>query len=169
MALLPGRFIRRSLLAGALITFVLVPVGPALGQNPYQSTPQARRGYRGTVAPCAAGVTPTLGTFAPTPYLTVRGNWPAGGGYSPLDIYGDMTLPLYGPLSSLRATSAPVTIYSRGYNGAPRATPATSFSNPNLPALSPVVYPRQSNNYYAPRIDRSPPSWANAMNWIDQQ
>ena len=65
MALLPGRFMRRSLLAGALITFVLVPVGPALGQNPYQSTPQARRGYRGTVAPCAAGVTPTLGTFAP--------------------------------------------------------------------------------------------------------
>ena len=79
-------------------------------------------------------MSPTLGTFAPTPYLMVRGNWPAGGGYSPLDTYGDMTLPLYGPLSSLRTTSAPVTIYSRGYNGALEATPATSFSNPNLPA-----------------------------------
>ena len=32
----------------------------------------------------------------------VRGNWPLGGGYSPLDTYGDMTLPLYGPLSALR-------------------------------------------------------------------
>jgi hypothetical protein len=168
MALLPGRFLRRAPFAAGLLAFVVFSVTPALGQS-YQSPRQARWAYRRSSAPCAPPVSPTLGTFAPTPYVMVRGNWPAGGGYSPLNTYGDMTLPLYGPLSSLRATSAPVTVYSRGYNGTLEATPATSFSNPNLPALSPVVYPRPSNYYYAPRIDRSPPSWSNGMDWIDQQ
>ena len=88
------------LFTAGLLTFVIVPVAPALGQR-YQSPRQACRVYRRSSAPCAPSVSPTLGTFAPTPYLMVRGNWPAGGGYSPLDTYGDMTLPLYGPLSSL--------------------------------------------------------------------
>src|SRR5580693_1558854 len=45
---------------------------------------------------------PMLGTFYPTPYLMVRGNWPAGGGYSPLGIYGDASMAVYGPLSPFR-------------------------------------------------------------------
>ena len=110
-----------------------------------------------------------LGTFEPTPYLMVRGNWPLGGGYSPLEVYGDQSMSIYGPLSPLRSTSAPVVTYSRGYDGRVYAAPATSSSTPNLPAISPVVYPTQHNYYYAPRVDRSPPQWSSGTNWIDQQ
>jgi hypothetical protein len=110
----------------------------------------------------------TLGTFQPTPYITVRGNSPLGGGYSPLDIYGDQTLSLYGPLSPLRVTTAPVLIYTRGYDGSIRITEAASFSTPNLPELSPVIYPTEANNYYAPRINRPPPRGSSVINWIDQ-
>lgn len=110
-----------------------------------------------------------LGTFEPTPYMMVRGNWPLGGGYSPLEVYGDQSMSVYGPLSPLRSTSAPIVTYSRGYDGRVYAAPATSSSTPNLPAISPVVYPTQRNYYYAPRVDRSPPQWSSGMNWIDQQ
>src|SRR5271166_5716528 len=65
-------------------------------------------------------VTGTLGTFYPTPYITVRGNDPVGGGYSPLGIYGDQTMSLYGPLSPLRMSTAPVRGYVRGYDGQTR-------------------------------------------------
>ena len=53
------------------------------------------------------------------------------------------TLSLYGPLSPLRATTAPVLIYVRGYDGTIRVTEAISFSNPNLPDLSPVRLSRR--------------------------
>jgi len=118
--------------------------------------------------PCPAPANATLGTFQPTPIITVRGNNPVGGGYSPLDIYGDQTLSLYGPLSPLRVTTAPVLITVRGYDGSTRITEAFSFSSPNLPELSPVVYPTDANNYYAPRVNRRPPWGASAINWIDQ-
>jgi hypothetical protein len=112
--------------------------------------------------------TSTLGTFQPTPYMIVRGNDPLGGGYSPLGIYGDQTMSLYGPLSPLRQTSAPLRSYVRGYDGRIYAAEATSFSNPNLPELSPVIYPSESNNFYGPRVSRTPPWWSSAINWIDQ-
>src|SRR5271166_3451730 len=75
---------------------------------------QESLGYR-PVRPLAAGMSPvcdrpiasTLGTFEPTPYIMVRGNWPSGGGYSPLETYGDQSMALYGPLSPLRAVAAP--------------------------------------------------------------
>lgn len=108
-----------------------------------------------------------LGTFYPTPYLYVR-SFQSGSGYSPLDFYGDSTMALYGPLSALRETSAPVLTYSRGYDGRTVVTPGTSFSTPNFPALSPVVYPTQANPYYGPRRLKTPPQWQNATNWIDQ-
>jgi hypothetical protein len=110
----------------------------------------------------------TLGTFQPTPYIMVGGNNPAGGGYSPLGIYGDQTMSLYGPLSPLRVTTAPVLVYTRGYDGQIRLTEANSFSYPNLPDLSPVVYPTESNFYYGPRVNRTPRWGASAINWIDQ-
>ena len=68
-------------------------------------------------SPCPGPVSSTLGTFEPTPFMMVRGDWPTGGGYSPLDLYGDQSMTLYGPMSPLRSTSAPVTTYTRGYDG----------------------------------------------------
>jgi hypothetical protein len=115
--------------------------------------------------PRAAG---PLGTFYPTPYIWTRGNAPAGGGYSPLGQFGDTTMALYGPLSAFRFTSAPVLTYSRGYDGRPVVAPGTSFSTPNLPALTPVVYPTQATNYFGFRRSGAPPWWPNAINWIDQ-
>ena len=103
----------------------------------------------------AAAATSTLGTFYPTPYITVRGNAPLGGGYSPLEIYGDQTLSLYGPLSPFRTSTAPVLTYVRGYDGQTRLIEAASFSNPNLPILSPVRYPTEGNYYYGPRVIRT--------------
>jgi hypothetical protein len=117
--------------------------------------------------PCAVPPT-TLGTFFPSPVITVRGNDPLGGGYSPLGIYGDQTMSLYGPLSPLRVTAAPVVTYVRGYDGQVRLTRSVSFSNPNLPALSPVMYPTEANYFYGPRVSRTPPWGSNAINWIDQ-
>ncbi len=116
-------------------------------------------------AACASP--PTLGTFEPTPYIMVGGAAPLSRGYSPLGIYGDGSMALNGPFSPLRSTSAPVTTYSRGYDGVVRPRQATSFSNPNLPRLSPFVYPTQRSNYYAPRINRTPPGWTTGTNWID--
>ena len=65
------------------------------------------------VRPCVAP-TSTLGNFTPTPVVTVRGNIPLGGGYSPMGMYGDQTMALYGPLSPLRSFTAPVVGYVRG-------------------------------------------------------
>ena len=142
-------------------------VGPVLADH------RARRTARPVVVTQARPVrvsstNATLGIFQPTPYLMVRGDNPLGGGYSPLGIYGDGSMALYGPFSPLRATTAPVLTYVRGYDGQIRLSEATSFSYPNLPALSPVIYPTEASNYYGPRVSRTPPSWSNAINWIDQ-
>ena len=112
--------------------------------------------------------TPMLGTFYPTPYMTVRGNAPAGTGYTPLGAYGDQTLALYGPLSPLRSTTAPVMTYTRGYDGTLIPTVGTGFSYPNLPAASPIIYPTQATYYYGFRESGTPPWWKTSLNWIDQ-
>jgi hypothetical protein len=162
------RLDRNSLRIGCSLVLVSLAIGPARGQAP--ARPALGRRVVGPSSPvCNACPPATLGTFVPTPYLMVRGNWPLGGGYSPLELYGDQSMALYGPFSPLRATSAPITLYSRGYDGVLEARPGTSFSTPNLPALSPVVYPRPGNYYYGPRVDRTPPSWTSGFNWIDQQ
>jgi hypothetical protein len=122
---------------------------------------------RRVVAPAPSRLTP-LGTFRETPYIWVRGNAPAGGGYSPLGTFGDATMVLYGPTSSLRATSAPLLTYTRGYDGQIIPRTATSFSTPNLPSLSPVIYPTQANDYFGFRVSGDPPWWQNGMDWIDQ-
>jgi hypothetical protein len=111
---------------------------------------------------------PYAGTFYPTPYMTVRGNAPAGGGYSPLGMYGESTMALYGPLSALRSTAAPLITYSRGYDGRTVIQARTSFSTPNLPGATPVIYPTQATYYYGFRESGDPPWWSSGTNWIDQ-
>ncbi len=106
-----------------------------------------------------------LGTFLPTPAIMVQGNYPAGGGYSPLGTSGT-SMSLYGPWSALRPTSAPVLTYSRGYDGVVRPAEAVSSSYPNLPYLAPVAYPTRANNYYAPRVLQNPAE-DSAINWLD--
>jgi hypothetical protein len=110
----------------------------------------------------------TLGTFQPTPTIWIGGSYPTGRGYSPMDIYGDQTLTLYGPLSAFRVSTAPVLGYTRGYDGQLRVTEANSFSYPNLPELSPVVYPTESNYFYGARVNKTPRWGSSAINWIDQ-
>ena len=114
------------------------------------------------------GVQPgPLGTFMPTPAVTIRGNDPVGGGYSPLGIYGDQTMSLYGPFSPFRSVTTTVVVYSRGYDGVVRPAESVSSSYPNLPVLSPVAYPTRANNYYAPRVMEDPRS-TTAIDWLDQ-
>jgi len=113
-------------------------------------------------------VYPGLGTFYPTPMLAPGGNAPAGSGYSPLGIYGDTSTTLYGPISAFRANPAPLTVYSRGYDGRSVPVEAISFSYPNYPPASPVVYPTRANVYTGFRAISSPPWHASAINWIDQ-
>jgi hypothetical protein len=111
---------------------------------------------------------PMLGTFYPTPYLMVRGNWPAGGGYSPLGVYGDQSMAIYGPLSPFRSVTAPVVTYARGYDGRTVPLEGNSFSTPNRPDLTPVVYPTQANYFYRIRGESGdPPWWGSGMDWID--
>lgn len=112
---------------------------------------------------------PPLGTFAPTPYIMAGGAAPTSFGYSPLGRYGDASMAVNGPFSPMRSISAPVRVYNRGYDGVLREETATSFSNPNLPVLSPFVYPTQSNYYYGPRVNRTPPWWDHGANWIDHR
>jgi len=121
------------------------------------------------LVPTAAPVAP-LGTFYPTPVMTVRGSFPTGGGYSPGDSFGDTSLDVYGPLSALRATAAPVMTYTRGYDGTAILQEGTGFSTPNLPGISPVVYPTQATPVGGIRnpITRTPPWWPKATTWIDQ-
>jgi hypothetical protein len=135
-----------------------------------------RRGRTRPVTPTVAtrpenqvAPSPMLGTFQPSPYIFVRGNGVAGGGYSPIGFYGgNNSMVLYGPLSSLRATSAPVNTVVRGYDGIPRVTEGTGFSTPNQPDLSPFVYPNRGSNYSALRFQTTAPSRDNGAMWIDQ-
>jgi len=151
----------------SLLAFMVFPVGVAVAQDRFES-PRVQEVGPAARAVRVSPVTVPLGTFQPTPYIMVRGNWPAGGGYSPLETYGDQSMSVYGPLSPLRSVAAPVMMYSRGYDGRVYASPATSFSTPNLPGLSPVIYPTSASYYYAPRVNRTPPQWTSGFNWIDQ-
>ena len=112
---------------------------------------------------------PMLGSFRPTPYVTIRDNGVIGGGYSPLGAYGrEQSLTVYGPLSAFRETAAPVSTIVRGYNGVPALVEGTSFSNPNQPDLSPVIYPTRASNYSALKYQTTPPQRDKGLMWIDQ-
>jgi hypothetical protein len=157
-----------TFVTGSLLLPMIGTIGSVRAED---HTRRARRAVvltraRITYAPGAAQPRP-LGTFMPTPVVVIRGNDPVGGGYSPLGIYGDQTMSLYGPFSPFRSVTAPVVVYSRGYDGVVRPSEAISTSYPNLPVLSPVAYPTQANNYYGPRILQDPRSFS-AINWLDQ-
>ncbi len=111
---------------------------------------------------------PMLGTFYSTPYVIIGGAGPTGGGYSPLGQYGPSNLTLYGPMSIYRSVTAPVTVYSRGYDGRVYESQGHSFSTPFLPRSSPVIYPTANSNYYRPRGTSAPPWWTTGNGWIDQ-
>ena len=85
-----------------------------------------------------------------------------------MGLYGESTMALYGPFSSLRSTAAPLITYSRGYDGRTVIHEGTSFSTPNLPEATPVIYPTQATYYYGFRESGDPPWWSSGINWIDQ-
>lgn len=153
----------------------LLAVAGIFACHPDASEAGGRSARRARVATPTVAVQPTrdpvypgLGTFYPTPMLAAGGNAPAGYGYSPLGIYGESSTTLYGPISALRANPAPLTVYSRGYDGRAIPVEATSFSYPNYPPASRVVYPTRANVYTGFRAISSPPWQASAINWIDQ-
>src|SRR5208337_2805683 len=100
----------------SLLAFMVFPVGVAVAQDRFES-PRVQEVGPAARAVCVRPVTATLGTFQPTPYIMVRGNWPAGGGYSPLETYGDQSMTLYGPLSPRGAVAARRPASCRGYDG----------------------------------------------------
>ena len=156
--------LRAGILAGSFAALLIVSphadAGDWFGKRRFAPVPTYQR---------ISAVTPgPLGTFTPTPMLMIRGDSPTGGGYSPLGQSGDVTMSIYGPTSPFRAIAAPVLTYTRGYNGELIPTVGNSFSTPNFPTLSPVVYPTQRSNYYGPRVLKSPPWLSNGDGWIDQ-
>jgi len=162
-----GWFVRSTLRAIAL-GLVL-----GLAAEATAGWPRARRGRTVVVTTSrttqVAGLAPSpmLGTFYPDPYVNIRGNFEAGGGYSPLGTFGDTSATLYGPLSAFRSTAAPVQVYERGYDGSFRQNIATGFSSPNFPPASPVVYPTRANSVNSSQRRTTPPQWDSGINWID--
>ncbi len=162
-----------SLRAGALglmvclSTFSSVDAGPfgrrAAGTR-YLPTRQVV-----TTRPSDLAPSPMLGSFVANPMMMVGGAGVAGeNGWTPLQQYGSGTLSMYGPLSSLRSTAAPVVTYQRGYDGVMRTSVGTGFSYPNLPPAGSVMYPTRTNYSYGFRYQQSPPWWDGAgANWVD--
>ena len=165
------RFERRSLVSWACVGLIF-PVGMAEAGGRFRQ--------RARPAPIPArqvvdrpedqvAPSPMLGTFRPTPQLTVRGNGTIGGGYSPIGLYGpNNSMDLYGPISALRPTSAPVNTVVRGYNGIDTMVEGTSYSTPFRPELSPVQYPTRASNYGALRGPGVPTRPGNGITWVDQ-
>ena len=133
----------------ALLAFAAVPFQVANAQETY-NMPRVQTASPGPQPVCMSPVSSTLGTFQPTPYLMVRGNWPSGGGYTPLEFYGDGSLTLYGPLSQFRSVSAPVMTYTRGYDGRLYAHRQRRFRHPTSRSFHPWSTPR-------PQVITTPP------------
>jgi hypothetical protein len=64
--------------------------------------------------------------------------------------------------------TAPIRAYTRGYDGVVYEAEGISFSTPNYPAGSAVIYPTTRSNYYRPRYSSSNPIYTNVQMWIDQ-
>ena len=144
-------------------------VAPAEAGWPWRDRPARATSTASPRAKDQVASSPMLGTFQPTPVITVRGNGIIGGGYSPIGLYGgNNSMTLFGPISSLRETSAPVNTDARVYNGVNTLVEATSYSTPFQPDLSPVKYPTRVSNYDAPRGPGIPPRTGNGIMWVDQ-
>lgn len=109
-------------------------------------------------------VAPTnmLGSFRSTPYVLV-GRYPIMGG----GLGRENSLLVYGPTSYFRSYAAPVETVVRGYDGVPTIVEGTAFSYPNMPSLSPVVYPTRASNYSALKFQTTPPQRDRGTMWID--
>lgn len=158
-------------------TLSLAALAVAAGVTPAGAGGPFRRRPARAVVPTAAvaenpananAPSPMLGSFYPNRYVIVGGDRPTGGGYSPLGMYGTTTMTLYGPTSIYRTVTAPVSVYSRGYDGRVTELRGHSFSSPFLPESNPVVYPTANADYYRPRGTSSPPWWTTGYLWIDQ-
>lgn len=161
-------FLARPAMLGVALLLAVDVASASAGERFFR---RSRRSVSTPVVPTVRRIDPVygdrLGTFYPTPAVVVQGNYPAGGGYSPLGTYGEQSMSVYGPFSSFRTTTAPVQTYTRGYDGIVRPTESISTSYPNLPKLAPLAYPTRANYYYAPRI-RANPGEESAINWLDQ-
>jgi hypothetical protein len=82
-------------------------------------------------------------------------------------MYGMATMVMYGPTSIYRTATAPVTVYSRGYDGQVVELRGHSFSSPMMPESNPVVYPTTNSYYYRPRSGSSRPWTTTGYNWMD--
>ncbi|HWE38053.1 MAG TPA: hypothetical protein VG406_15895 [Isosphaeraceae bacterium] len=155
---------------GVLVSLgcLALAAGPATAGGPHARARRVRALVpTAAVAPATVAPMQTSGFF-PTPVALIRGSGNAGGGYTPLGQYGPYSMSYFGPFSSFRATAAPVVVYARGYDGVYRPTVARTFSTPNLPAASPVVYPTQSTHVDGPRRPIFFPAHDAAINWLDQ-
>ncbi len=141
---------------------VLFAMGaPALAQQQF-----------GSLAPDCAVCPPDarggmLGTFYPTPYMTVGGNNRAG--FTPLDQYGDGTLSLYGPFSALRPITSSVRVTTRGYNGVAVTQDAAVITYPFLPSSTPPFSPRRTQVRGAGPVQTTPPWWDTGHYWVDYE
>jgi hypothetical protein len=162
--------IQASMACPILLGVVLiVTAGAAVSLAGERHFRRARRPVVVQPVPTARRIDPVygdrLGTFFPEPAVVIQGNYPIGGGYSPLGTFGT-SMSLIGPMSSFRTTPAPVLTYVRGYDGVVRPAEATATSYPNLPYLAPVAYPSRANHYYAPRV-MDHPADESAIEWLD--
>lgn len=162
--------------ANRSLTLILAAMACVSGSGPAQAGGGIFRRRTNIVTPTAYlgnpadanAPSPMLGTFYPTPYLIVGGDRPTGDGYTPLGQYGPNNLTIYGPMSIYRSVTAPVSVYSRGYDGRVYESRGHSFSTPFHPQSSPVIYPTANSNYYRPRGTSAPPWWTTGNGWIDQ-
>lgn len=138
------------------------------GDRPGQARAYYPTGYfRQPVDPTNPAAAPGLGSFYPSTSLVAGESYPLGPGYAGTDT-GQNNLSLYGPLSALRAQTVVVPTYTRGYDGRTYVGRGVTFSYPNLPPVSPVVYPTQMTRTPGIRGVSVPPGWPRAVNWIDQ-
>lgn len=164
----------RGLFACAgLASITILLAAPAQAGWPFskrqRTQPAPAQAYVPTAYPAGNAASPMLGTFYPTPYMSVRGNAPAGGGYSVMEYFGEgSNLSIYGPMSALRTVAAPVDVYERGYDGRVYANRGTGYSYPYMPPASPLIYPTQATYYWGPRESGTPPWWNTGANWVDQ-
>src|SRR5436309_9434903 len=109
-----ARFSVSMTLAASVMAGLMAPAAEAGG--PFRRRPRTVTETATTTRPQdRVAPSPMLGSFMPTPYISVRDNGTTGGGYSPLGLFGrEQSLSVYGPLSAFREISAPVTTIVRG-------------------------------------------------------
>lgn len=166
-----NRSCRRTLMTVSSVGLIAVAISANLASagDLFQRRDRPVRGMVASRPENQVAPSSMLGTFRPTPVITVRGNGIIGGGYSPIGLYGaNNSMTLFGPISSLRQTAAPVNTVVRGYNGVATEVEATSFSNPFQPELSNVKYPTRASNFSSLRGTGVPTQSGNAIMWVDQ-